>query len=270
MSSNNKKTFRLIKYSQKLCADIVEMQGTADKNYRYTICQDVRKMSEDVIHLIRRANRMAAGNEKRMEIQGIVDEKLEDIKDLLPIVGKLLNCGVKKEAQIELSIENLQVGLHNWMEHDQKIAVSSLQQYVRKTGWKLYESKHIYDIVKDYYSNNNDERIGIAYDESKARFRNAYRDYEKAVNLYDKAIKRLRDTQERFHKDDSVLYEVIKEIEADRNISILHNFYDKSFKPDHITVKEKKAVLSKADSKILEDYGDILSEGTKKKLEEGF
>ena len=120
------------------------------------------------------------------------------------------------------------------------------------------------------YSNNNDERIGIAYDESKARFRNAYRDYEKAVNLYDKAIKRLRDTQERFHKDDSVLYEVIKEIEADRNISIRHNFYDKSFKPDHITVKEKKAVLSKADSKILEDYGDILSEGTKKKLEEGF
>lgn len=265
MASNQKKTFRLIKYSQKLCRDITEMQGTADKSYRYTICQDIRKKSEDVIHLIRRANKIAAGSEKRMELQQDADEKLEEVKDLLPIVGKVLSCGVRKEAQIELSIENLQIGLHNWIESDQKIAVSSLQKYVRRTSWKLYQAKKSYDIMKDYYVDHYDERTTIAFDESMARFRNAFADYASAIQLYDRAIKRLRNTQERFHKDDSILCEVIKEIQPDS--IVLKDLSDDKYSPDNVTVKEKKAVTVKANIKILEEYGDILSEGTKEKLE---
>ena len=84
-----KREFRLIKLCQKLCLDITEMQGTADRKYRFTICQDIRKMSEDVIHLVRRANDLPAGNEERMKIQKRADELLEDIKDLLWVAGKL-------------------------------------------------------------------------------------------------------------------------------------------------------------------------------------
>ena len=114
-----RKDFRLIKQCQKLCSDITEMQGTADKKYRYTICQDVRKKSEDVIHYIRKANSFPAGNDKRMELQIKADELLEEIKDLLWIVGKLLNTGARKEAKIELSLEDVQNVLHRWMEYDQ-------------------------------------------------------------------------------------------------------------------------------------------------------
>ena len=112
--SSSKREFRVIKLCQKLCKDIVEVQGVADKSYRFTICQDVRKKSEDVIHLVRKANDLPAGSEKRIELQFRADELLEEIKDLIWVVGKLLNTGAKKEAQIELSIENLQIPLHNW------------------------------------------------------------------------------------------------------------------------------------------------------------
>ena len=119
--------------------------------------------------------------------------------------------------------------------------------------------------MKNYYVDHHDERTTIAYDESMARFRNAFADYAHSIQLYDRAVKRLRSTQERFHKDDSILCEVIKEIQPDS--IVLKDLSDDKYSPDNDTVKEKKAVTVKANIKILEEYGDILSEGTKEKLE---
>lgn len=67
MSSRRK--FRVIKLCQKLYLDIVEMQGTADKRYRYTICSDLRHKSEKVIHLVRKSNKLTVENEMKIQMQ---------------------------------------------------------------------------------------------------------------------------------------------------------------------------------------------------------
>lgn len=261
--SSSKREFRLIKLCQKLCQDIVELQGTADKKYRFTICQDIRKKSEKVIHLVRQANSFSAGSESRINLQIQTDEILEEIKDLIGIVCKLLNSGTNKEAQIELSIENLQVPLHNWMERDQKISVSVREKAVRKQSWVLYQTQKTYDIVREYHSKNQNERTTIALNESKSRYRIAYKDYKAAIDTYDEAVKRLRDTQEHYHKDDSILSEVLKEIEIVTGVKvseISENYATEA------TVKEKKQVISKANQKILETGRDYLTESTIEKL----
>ncbi|MBE6035573.1 MAG: hypothetical protein E7222_12885 [Clostridiales bacterium] len=207
-----RKEFRLIKAAQKLCRDLVEVEGHADKRYRFSICQDIRHKSERVMHLIRKANVLPAGNEQRIQMQQEADELLEEIKDLLWVMGKLLTIGVKYEAQIELSIENLQIPLRNWMETDQKKSVAQNEQRFEKASQKLEKAKAAYEMVSNYYEENKTERVNAALIESKARFRLAREEYVKAKEKYDAVLKQLRNTQDRYHKDDSVLYEVLKEI----------------------------------------------------------
>lgn len=212
--------FRVIKLAQKLCTDIVEMQGKADKSYRFTICQDIRKKSEDVIHMVRKANDQPAGCEKRIEMQEQADDFLEDIKDLLPVVGKLLNIGINREAQIELSIESLQQPLHNWMERDEKTA--------------------------------------IALEQSKSRYRIEHDGYRALVHEYDRLMKRLLSIQEKFHKDDSVLGEVLKEIgqKTGKAVPVLNG---KSPVPDAV-VAEKKKVQKEVNRKVVESDKEFFSQ----------
>lgn len=207
-----RKEFRLIKVSQKLCRDLVEIEGHADKRYRFSICQDIRHKAERVVHLIRKANMIPAGNEQRIQMQQEADELLEEIKDLLWVMGKLLTIGVKYEAQIELSIENLQLPLRNWMETDQKKSVTQSEKHLENSMRKLEKAKAAYEIVSDYYEENKTDRVNTALIESKARFRLAHEDYNAAKEKYDLALKRLRNTQDRYHKDDSILYDVLREI----------------------------------------------------------
>lgn len=254
--------FRVIKLAQKLCMDIVEMQGTADKKYRYSICQDIRKKSEDIIHLIRKANNLQLGNEERIILQSQANEKLEEIKDIIWIVGKLLNTGVKKEAQIELSIENLQLKLRNWMESDEKILVSVREEAVRSQAWTLYQAKRTYEIVNDYHKTSPSERTVIALDESKSRYRLAKQKYEEMIEEYDLAVKRLRTTQERFHKDDSVLSEVLKEIEEKKGIRVPN---PKTEKLSEKIINEKKSFIGDVNKRIASENRDF-APSTKFKL----
>lgn len=270
-----KRDFRVIKLCQKLCLDIVEMQGTADRKYKFSICQDVRKKSEQVIHLVRRANELPAGNEERIGLQAEADKLLEDIKDLIWVVGKCLNTGVKKEAQIELSIENLQIPLHNWMERDQKISASMYESTVRKQSWVLFQAKKICEAVQNYYNSNPTERNLIALEESKSRYRIAAADYKAAIDSYDMAIKRLRTTQEKYHKDDSILSEVIKEIKDKTDFvipDIPESIYGKS-EPEKKgsaissdTISAKKEFIANANRAIIEEKRDVYSESTIRKL----
>lgn len=254
--------FRVIKLAQKLCMDIVEMQGTADRKYRFTVCQDMRKKSEDVIHLIRDANEQDQGCEDRIKLQQKANKNLEDIKDLLPVVGKLLNTGVKREAQIELSIENLQLKLHNWMEADEKVAVSVREKAVRSHAWALYQAKRTYEIVNDYHRAANTERTAIALDESKSRYRLAKQKYDELIVEYDLAVKRLRTTQERFHKDDSVLSEVLKEIEKEKGIKVPD---PKDAGLSEKIISEKKQFIGEVNRRIASNNNDF-AENTKYKL----
>ena len=268
-----KRDFRVIKLCQKLCLDIVEMQGTADKKYKFTICQDVRKKSEQVIHLVRHANELPSGDEDRIELQEEADDLLEKIKDLIWVVGKCLNTGVRKEAQIELSIENLQIPLRNWMERDQKISASMYETKVRKQSWVLFQAKKICEAVQNYYNSNPTERNLIALEESKSRYRIAAADYKAAIDSYDKAIKRLRTTQERYHKDDSVLSEVIREIKEKTDFEIpdipetRNGVKNEEKVLSRNTISEKKEFIANANRSILEEKKDVYSESTIRKLD---
>ena len=211
------KEFRLIKSCQKFCVDIVEMEGNADKRYKFTICQDIRKMAENVVHLVRRANNLPVGTPKRMEMQEAACELLEDIKDLLWVVGKLLAIGVKREGQIELSIEELQKNIKNWIESDDKQVLPRLDKALRKIAYEYEQSKETCRVVKDYYEKNISDRTLAAYNESMARCRNAQKRFREAQAAYDQTVERLRKRQELFHKDDSILADILDEIEQKRN-----------------------------------------------------
>lgn len=258
----SKNTFRLIRYAQKLALDITEMQGVADRKYRYGICQDIRKYSEEVIHLIRDANKLDAGSESRIKLQKKADKRLEDIQDIIGIVGKLLNTGEKKEAQIELSLENLQIKLRNWMESDEKISVSIREKAVRNQAWILYQAKKTYEIVNEYNKSSPTERTAIALDESKSRYRLAKQRYDELIIEYDLAVKRLRGTQERFHKDDSVLSEVLKEIKEKKGIQVPN---PKDAGLSEKVVSEKKEFIEKINQRVASQNSD-LAESTKYKL----
>lgn len=272
---SSKRDFRVVKLCQKLCLDIEEMQGTADKKHKYTICQDVRKKSQLLIHLTRKANDLPAGDEHRIELQEEADELLERIQDLIWVVGKCINTGVRKEAQIELSIENVQKPLHNWMERDQQISASMYEKKVRKQTWVLFQAKKICEAVQKYYNSNPTERNLIALEESKSRYRIAAADYKAAIDSYDKAIKRLRTTQERYHKDDSVLSEVIGEIKEKTDFEIpdipeIKNGGKNEGKAISTnTISEKKEFIANANRSILEEKKDVYSESTIRKLDPG-
>lgn len=263
--SSAKREFRLIKLCQKLCLDITEMQGTADKKYRFTICQDIRKKSEDVIHLVRTANDLPSGNAERMRIQEKADRLLEEIKDLLWIAGKLLNTGAKREAQIELSIENLQIPLHNWMERDQKIALSAAEKALNQQGWALYRAKRTYELVKEWQAGHQDKKTASALEQSKSRYRIAHKDYRAAVDAYDLAMKKLLHTQERYHKDDSVLHEVLTEMKKS-GIDVPETPAKENIPVSDAVVKEKKKTVATANEKIIEDGKEYLAKSTIEKL----
>lgn len=252
-----KHEFRIIRLCQNLCLDIVEMQGTADMKYRHTICDDLRKMSEKALHLVRRANDMPAGCLERIELQEDAAELLERIKDLLPVAGKAINSGVRREAQVELSIENVQKPLRNWIESELKTALSMCENRMKKAAWDLYYAKKTYALVEEYYKGHADEKTATALEESKSRYRIAHNDYKALILEYDELMKRLLDVQERFRKDDSVLGEVLKEIKKKTGKEVIR--YNNKSSPDSNVVAEKKQIVINANRKIAESEKDNLS-----------
>lgn len=248
--------FRVIKLCQKLCADIVNMQGTADKRYRFTICQDIRKKSEDVIHLVRRANDLPAGCKDRIEMQKKADDLLEDIKDLLWVVGYVLHTGTAKEAQIELSIESLQQPLRNWIEKDEKIALSMCEKRLKVQSWKLYQAKVTYELVVEYHKKVGNGKTSTALEQSKSRYRIEYNAYKSLIHEYDYYMESIMVTQERFHKDETVLGEVLKDIEKKTGKKL-----PKLNEPvSNEIIKEKKEAVNLINKQIAEIEKDTLSE----------
>ena len=233
------------------------MQGTADMKYRHTICDDLRKMSEKALHLVRRANDMPAGCLERIELQEDAAELLERIKDLLPVAGKAINSGVRREAQVELSIENVQKPLRNWIESELKTALSMCENRMKKAAWDLYYAKKTYALVEEYYKGHADEKTATALEESKSRYRIAHNDYKALILEYDELMKRLLDVQERFRKDDSVLGEVLKEIKKKTGKEVIR--YNNKSSPDSNVVAEKKQIVINANRKIAESEKDNLS-----------
>lgn len=252
-----KHEFRVIRLCQKLCLDIVEMQGTADMKYRYTICDDLRKMSEKALHLVRRANGMPAGQLDRIKLQDEAAELLEKIKDLLPIAGKAINSGVRREAQVELSIENVQKPLRNWIESELKNALSMCENRMKNAAWNLYYAKKTYELVNEYYKEYAEAKTAAALEQSKSRYRIAHNDYKILILEYDELMKRLLDVQERFHKDDSILGEVLKEIKKKTGKEVI--CYSGKSSPDPNVVAEKKQIVKNANMKIAKSERDNLS-----------
>ncbi len=224
------------------------MQATADKNYRYTICKDLSGLAKELVHTVRKANEIRAGHEERIKMQKQALEYVEKIKDILPAAGDLLKTGIKHEAQIELSVDNLRLPLQNWIASDEKVRTENCHREMRKAGWALFEAKKDLEMVKEYLNNHKDERTATAFDEAKAKVRILAEEYREAVLAYDKALKQLSDTRSEIHKDDSILAQVLKEI---GKCGLNNQFTEED-------VKERNKTLDQTNKTILAENGNKL------------
>ena len=200
---------------------------------------------------------MPAGCLERIELQEDAAELLERIKDLLPVAGKAINSGVRREAQVELSIENVQKPLRNWIESELKTALSMCENRMKKAAWDLYYAKKTYALVEEYYKEYAEAKTAAALEQSKSRYRIAHNDYKILILEYDELMKRLLDVQERFHKDDSILGEVLKEIKKKTGKEVIR--YSGKSSPDPNVVAEKKQIVKNANMKIAKSERDNLS-----------
>lgn len=257
-SGRSQREFTLIKKCRAVYKDICEMQATADKNYRYTVCKDLTELAKELTHTVRKANDIRAGNEERIKMQKRALGLIDEIKDLLPAAGDLLKTGVKHEAQIELSIDNLRLPLQNWIASDEKVLVTNQHYRMRKIGWDLYGAKKDLEMVKGYLSHHRDERTAVAFDEAKAAVRILTEEYKEAVMAYDRAMKQLRDTREAIHKDDSILTEVLREIGKKE--------MKREEKPTEEEVREKNRALAEVNRNILAANGNKLEKATQREL----
>ena len=208
------KEFRLFKDCQRICAEIIDIEGNADKRYRYTLCKDLRERAEQIVFLIRRANKLPPGHEKRFEYQSQCRELLEQLKDLIWISGKTLMLGPKREASIEASIENAENKLQNWIESDEKRVVAYYRQLYDSRLSQFNEAIENYKLIVEYCKTHDDERSREALDDATSRGRIAQDRYVEARDKYNKSNEKLRIHQNKYHKDDSVLAQVLKEIKA--------------------------------------------------------
>lgn len=99
-----RKAFELIRKTQKLAAEITNVCAKADKNYRLTICQDVRHAACDLVHMLRYSNARALGDVRRVKSQIKVAEQIETIYDLIPILRMCRCITPGQEGEIEKSL----------------------------------------------------------------------------------------------------------------------------------------------------------------------
>lgn len=236
MPKPGKEEFVLVKKCRKLYQDICETQARADKNYRYTVCADLRGKCADLTHLVRKANAIEAGDPERIKLQEEAIELLERIKDLVPVVGALVKMGVNYEAQIELSVDNIRIPLQNWMNSDAKALVKHRLIRMRKSGWDVYYADEDLKLIEKYKKDHpNDEKAGIALDEAKALKRNRLKEYQKRVLEFDEAVSTLSSTTHDNTKKETIMESMLKQLRGPR---IKHQPDDNEVKARNLALKE--------------------------------
>ena len=204
--------FKLIRDCQKLYKEICATQATSDKNYRYTICADLRRLSSNLIHVVRKANDLRAGTKERIELQENALEILERIKDIAPVVGELIKMGVAREAQIELSVDNIRLPLRRWMEYDQRLQVKTMASFLQEKEAALSLAKQDLQLLEEFSRDHNEQRINDALTEARARVRILESEHRVAIEGYDRALSRHQETRRRIGVQGNLLDEVLRDI----------------------------------------------------------
>ena len=115
-----RKPFQLLEKTQRLSSKIVKASAVSDKNYRQTICLEVRHYSYDLIHAVRKANFFPLGSTDREQAQSEVKECIERIYDLIPV---LRMCGCitpQQEGDIEKDLCFVRGVFEGWLKSDAK------------------------------------------------------------------------------------------------------------------------------------------------------
>jgi hypothetical protein len=205
---NKKEDFRLLKQARKLCRDLTEIQGYADRNYRGNICEELRQYGQTVMYSIWKANTLPAGSGERLDLQIQASEYLEKIPVLMGVVGGLVNAGLNREAQLQLSVENLQKPLINWIKSDLKVAEAYYEKEIKNqyyvtvkakdTVTKMQKFAKLFDpISREFTGLRNDdavqagcsvtyEKVQTAYNEALSTYRIEMDRYKKLIAEYDR------------------------------------------------------------------------------------
>lgn len=158
-----RKTFDLIRKAQKLTADITIACAIADRNYRLTICQDVRICAKDLLHMLRYANARHLGDYRRAKMEHDAAEMIEKLYDEIPV---LRYCGCitpQKEGEIELSLLYVKASFENWIKSDYRrlseCKESELKQKkeANENAYKKVLSK-VQLVIYDYFPDIEDDK----------------------------------------------------------------------------------------------------------------
>ena len=212
-----KPPLKVIVGAQKLLADIIEAFKGADKLHRYTIAKEMREDAKELLHMIRRANRLTAGTEDRIELEEDAIELLERIRDKLPVYCRACMTGVKREAQITLSIDNLAGLLKNWHRFDVRTQNTGLEKRYRQAASEYGNAYRTTQKVKQWYLMNKTEKNAIALDMAMSRERVAKGRYLKTKQAFDASSEKVMENDRLHMNNRDILNEVLKDIEAYEN-----------------------------------------------------
>lgn len=115
-----RKPFQLLEKCQRLSTKIVNASAKSDKNYRQTICLEVRHYSYDLIHAVRKANFSDLGSQLRKEAQAEAAEYIERIYDLIPVMRRCGCITPQSEGDIEKDLCYVRASFDSWLQSDEK------------------------------------------------------------------------------------------------------------------------------------------------------
>lgn len=214
--TNGSAPFRIVHKCQQLYSKLLDTAKNLPKSLRYDFHKDILAPTARLISLTRRANDLPAGSFERLALQDEGFELLAQLKDILPAYSRYLSLKRDAEAQLNLDIDNLVSPYAHWMERDMKVAVAYNEQTVRRMANNVYQKKN--DILKvEHYRQTHGmtDETENALDEARSRYRIAKADYKNVIIQYDRVVKQLRKTQERFRQDDSALGHILRQIDKE-------------------------------------------------------
>ena len=110
-----REAFHLYHESQMLLAYIYKAFANTGKFYRLTLAQDIFKMAQELIYLIRIGNgKYTNGSDGRARIQVQIIEIAEKLNDLIPVAGFTECISISDEVAISERIQKMIAGIKNW------------------------------------------------------------------------------------------------------------------------------------------------------------
>lgn len=211
--ANGSAPFRIVHKCQQIYSKLLDTAKNLPRSLRYDFHKDILAPMARLTSVTRRANDLPAGSFERMALQDEGFELLAQLRDILPAYSRYLSLKRDTEAQLNLDIENLVSPYAHWMERDMKVAVAYNEQAVRRMANNVYQKKN--DILKvEHYRKTHGvtDETENALDEARSRYRIAKADYKNVIIQYDRVVKKLRKTQERFRQDDSALGRILRRV----------------------------------------------------------